>query len=605
MTGGADNPVGRKQPSFGLSARLGLEWAAARSIWRISRRSLAERIYGTGLYRWLLRGPMPDRLLRVPDDLWPGQAARADDMLRGLWAFEGLTASTQSTQPFDMAPLSDAWSDALHGFSWLRDFQALGGDMAEKSVRSLVRDWIARYSEPGGPDAVARIWRAPVLARRLIAWFSHARLVLDSSDLVFRSQVLRTMVRQAAHLQRLMQSPMTGAERLTGGLGLCFAGLVLPQSTQYLTQGLAIVRAEAGRQILSDGGHVSRSPEVLLQVLADLVLLKAALILARAEVPEALQIAIDRATPMLRFLRHGDGQLALFNGTTAIAEGYLDKVIGQADAKGRPLGLAPYMGFGRIQARRSLVIMDMGAPGSKSGSAQRVSLGVEAERAHAGVLSFEFSVGRHRIVTNCGSGRGMGHEWERMARSTAAQSTLALGDQSQFQTLSGRLAMRLGVRAAPMRGAIGAERFEDAHGAVLEGFHDLYASRFGMRHLRRIFLDPEGVDLRGEDSLEPAPREGMFGLKKPPHSLPFIIRFHLHPDVRVSLARDQRSVLLALANGEGWVFRATGAKLELEESVYLVDPQGTRAGVRRSMQIVLTGLTDAGLARIKWAFKRG
>jgi len=39
----------------------------------------------------------------------------------------------------------------------------------------------------------------------------------------------------------------------------------------------------------------------------------------------------------------------------------------------------------------------------------------------------------------------------------------------------------------------------------------------------------------------------------------------------------------------------------VEESVYLVDPQG----VRRTMQIVLSGMADAGMARIKWAFRRG
>lgn len=601
MTGAETIRSRRSQPSFGFAARLGLEILALRAAIRQARRSLSERVYGTTIYRWMLRGPMPDRLLRVPDDLWPGQPARADDMLRGLWAFEGQTASTQASQPFDMAPLSDAWADALHGFAWLRDFQAMGGDSAEKGVRALVREWIVRYAEPGGPPTAARVWRPAVLARRLIAWSSHARLVLDSSDLVFRSHVLRAMVRQAAHLQRLMATPLTGAERLTGGIGLCFAGLVLPQSPQYLAQGLDLVRKEAGQQILPDGGHISRSPEILLQVLADIVLLKAALIQARAEVPESIQIAIDRATPMLRFLRHGDGQLALFNGTTSIPEGYLDKVIAQADAKGRPLGLAPHMGFGRILARRSLVIMDMGAPAASPHGRARASLVAESEPAHAGLLSFEFSVGRHRIVTNCGSGRGLGAEWERLARSTAAQSTLVLGDQSQFQTLSGRLAMRLGVRAAPLRGAVGAERLEDAHGSMLDGFHDLYALRFGMRHQRRIFLDPEGVDLRGEDVLEPVVRSGWFGAPKPPASLPYTIRFHLHPDVRVSLARDQRSALLALGNGEGWVFRATGAKLDVEESVYLVDPQG----VRRTMQIVLSGMADAGMARIKWAFRRG
>lgn len=573
----------------GPGPRYGLSAAILGAMARRARGEVADRVHGTRLYRWLLRGPMPDRLLRVPDDLWPGQPALAEAMMRGEWRFEGV-AIEAAPHPFDTRPPTRAWFEALHGFAWLRHFQALGGEGAERGVRALVREWVARHMEPGPGGPLGQVWAPGVTGRRLVSFACHARLVLDSSDLVFRSQVLRAMVRQAAHLARVADQPTGSAERLAAGLGLAFAGLVLPQAPQHLAQGLERVCAEADRQLLSDGGHVGRSPAILLEVLADLVMLKAALIQARADVPAAIQMAIDRATPMVRFFRHGDGGLALFNGVSQTADSFVDRVLTQADAKGRPLGLAPHSGYGRMAAKRSLVIMDMGAPPPFA----------EAERAHAGSLSFEFSTGRHRLVTNCGDGRLLSATWEQAGRSTAAHSTLVIDDKSQLSYLAGSARDWLGARPKPWRGKVSASREEDAHGLLLDGRHTLYADRFGVVHHRRLFLDIEGTDLRGEDALERAPASGWLGGVKPPARLPWTLRFHLHPDVRASLARDGRSVLLILANGDGWVFRASTGALSLEESVYLADS----AGVRRTNQIVIAGEAENGAARLKWAFKR-
>ncbi len=76
-----------------------------------------------------------------------------------------------------------------------------------------------------------------------------------------------------------------------------------------------MLEAQILRDVLADGGHVSRSPAVQLSLLRDLTDIRAALLDARQEVPESHQTAIDRMAPMLRFFRHGDGGLALFNGS--------------------------------------------------------------------------------------------------------------------------------------------------------------------------------------------------------------------------------------------------------------------------------------------------
>ncbi|MEZ5984292.1 MAG: heparinase II/III family protein, partial [Parvularculaceae bacterium] len=82
------------------------------------------------------------------------------------------------------------------------------------------------------------------------------------------------------------------------------------------------------------------------------------------------------------------------------------------------------------------------------------------------------------------------------------------------------------------------------------------------------------------------------------------LRFHLHPGVRASLARDGKSVILALPNREGWRFRANAPSLRIEKSIYCGEgglPVATE-------QIVLgpSGLEarESGDMVIKWAFRR-
>src|SRR5437588_9915687 len=71
---------------------------------------------------------------------------------------------------------------------------------------------------------------------------------------------------------------------------------------------------ELTRQVLPDGGHISRNPGALIELLVDLLPLRTAFTARNIAPPPALLNAIDRMMPMLRFFRHGDGSFALING---------------------------------------------------------------------------------------------------------------------------------------------------------------------------------------------------------------------------------------------------------------------------------------------------
>ena len=76
----------------------------------------------------------------------------------------------------------------------------------------------------------------------------------------------------------------------------------------------------------------------------------------------------------------------------------------------------------------------------------------------------------------------------------------------------------------------------------------------------------------------------------------FAIRFHIHPEVRVSPSQGG-DVLLKLPNGDGWRFRSD-APVVLEESVYL----GGDAS-RRAEQLVLSGTVADSPVDIAWVFE--
>ena len=78
----------------------------------------------------------------------------------------------------------------------------------------------------------------------------------------------------------------------------------------------------------------------------------------------------------------------------------------------------------------------------------------------------------------------------------------------------------------------------------------------------------------------------------------YAVRFHLHPAVKASLQGDGESVMMRLHGGGSWRLRAEGARVTLEESVYLGAHEP-----RRAEQIVLSGSAE-GAQHVKWAITK-
>jgi uncharacterized heparinase superfamily protein len=535
------------------------------------KRAVANSLFGTRVYDLTLGKGAPSALVGHVRDAWPGTVEKANILFQGRYEFAGESASALNEPPWAM-PGSDYWRAELHGFSWLRHFSAAGGEAARLGGRELIRTWIE-----GNENWDELTWRGDVMGQRLTAWAAHAGFLLEGADPTFRKKFLAAFARQSKHLGRAIKASPEGRARIATILGLVTSDIALTGGGPGLERALQQLRRELSQQILADGSHVSRSPSQHFAVLADLISIRESLASGGHAPTGELTAAIRRLAASARFFLHGDGNLALFNSsneTPTNAQGLDISTILAAARTGNktkdelPVSL-PQGGYERLTADNTLVLVDVGGPPTALYCAQ----------AHAAPLAFEMSIGRERLIVNCGSHRSP--QWRMAGRSTAAHSSLTLADTNAIE-----LEEPGGV--GKRRCTVTASRMEDDGSTWLEAAHDGYAP-FGVVCGRRYYLAKNG-GLKGEDTLS------WQGTKKPAGH-PFAVRFHLHPDVQASLVRDGEAVLLRLGKGMGLTFHAGGAALSLEESVYM--GQGE---IRRSEQIVLSGILSTDGAVIKWAF---
>lgn len=521
----------------------------------------------------------PQRLVIAPQDIRTSDPTVADDIYAGYFAFGSRVVDARGSSPFAILPPTEEWEAGLLGFSWLRHLRASHTELARENARALVREFLVLYPRPSRACA----WRPEVAARRTLSWVSQSPLLLEGADAEFYNLFIRALGRHVAFLRTELSGGLVGEPRLLAAIALMQATLCADGYVSLRGRATRWLSDELVRQVLPDGGHIGRNPRVIVELLLDVLPLRQAFSARSLPVPEALSNAIDRMIPMVRMLRHPDASLALFNGMGLSEPDMLATALAYDDARTAPIMNAPLSGYQRLEAADVVAIMDAGAPPPPDFSRE----------AHAGALSFELSADGHRLVVNCGA-PAQGGPLREAARLTAAHSTLCVADAS-----SARIPYEEGGRdwcdgqivlgPSPVKAA----RIDDEDGVSVEAAHDGYASRFGLVHVRRLFVLADGRGVEGRDRLAPVRRVA-------DDDTPYTIRFHLHPAVKVGRVANGAGALLVTPSGDQWTFHAGGVPVEIEDSAYFAVPERMRA----ARQLVVRG-GALSLPEVNWVFTRG
>lgn len=511
------------------------------------------------------------RVIVAPTDLRAVDPFVAEEILSGRFPLAGRVLDTDGQSPFTLELPSLQFARRLHGFGWLRHMRANKSTDTCAHARAIVDQWISMH----GGRAAGVAWEPDVVSRRIISWLSHSPVVLQDAEAGFYRRFTASLSQQVRYLQRRVGSLPEGLPRLKARIAIAMASIAAEARPAAVRRAGRLLDRELERQVLPDGSHYSRNPQASVDLLFDLLPLRQSYINLGHDVPPKLIPVIDRIYPAVRFFRHSSGDLALFNGASSSLATDLMSVLRYDETAGQPFKALPHGGYHRLAGGETIILVDAGTPLSARLSAT----------AHAGCLSFELSSGRNRFIINSGSPRFAGERLRQLARTTAAHSTLCIGDVSSARIARGS---HLGpiMLSGPSRITVDRQTGPDGSDR-LSARHDGYVERFGVVHEREIRINEQGTKIAGRDRL--LLPDGL-----PTANLPdaeVVARFHIHPSITLERS-DDRKVRLVAPDGESWTFSIPVGHLAITEDVFFADVSGIRQS--QQLEILFEG------AEIRW-----
>jgi len=517
---------------------------------------------------------VPERLIVAPTDLRGIDSHVAEEIIDGRFPLAGRMLETGGKSPFTLTLPSRAFAVRLHSFGWLRHMRANKSERGSAVARVIVDSWLSIHG--GRIEGIA--WETDVVSQRVIAWLAHSPVVLQNADRGFYRRFMKSLAFHIGYLRR-MAPYSSGEVRFRLRIALATASVAMPVRASTVRRAAQALDREFDSQILPDGGHISRNPRIGLELLLDLLPLRQTYVNLGHDLPQKLISGIDRMYPALRFFRHQDGDLALFNGATSTLADELMSVLRYDETAGQPFKALPHSRYQRLAAGKTVIIADTGPPSPGC-----------FRTAHAGSLSFEMSSGRYRFIVNSGSPKFAGQRYTQMARTTAAHSTVVLNDTSSSRFSPS--AFLAHMMTEPVETVI-AERVETEDGREgIKASHDGYLDAFGVIHERELTLNAAGSIVTGMDRFVADDRYHSEG------PLRAVARFHIHPSI-VPRQNDTESVLLTAPDGESWLFSSPGNEVLISEDIFFADS----AGISSSDQIEI----DFDLAEkpeIRWFLSR-
>ncbi|MGN6364573.1 heparinase II/III family protein [Asticcacaulis taihuensis] len=542
------------------------------------RKQAGAELFGMPGYRLTLKGRVPDGFLATPHDGRPANALLGKAILSGRFTLANGRMSVQgSGDPWNRASPTRAFAIELHRFSWLPHLMTQGDEGAKEAVRLFLL-WQKTFR-----NWTPFTWGEEVLSRRLINLSIFARRLSAVAQPWEAHALAESIAEQGRHLLRLHNNAAYQASR---AVALVAIGCVLSGNVgdSFRRKGLKRLPKALRRCTQSDGSHMSRSPEQGLELLYDLLLLVDALSQRSQAVPDYIEEHIERLSRFVRTLSHPDGSLVSFQGAESLPEDQILPALLHTDAKAGNLPNALEQARYHCLLGRSLsVFVDAGeAKGGDFGFA-----------ACDYPMAFEVSGGRDKLIVSPG--------WSPLQsdsqafRVVGAANTLTLGDELILKPVADRFGELLHFTLQGLRYKVRSRRVEaEESGTLLELEHEGWRPRFGLKHERRLYVDAQRDELRGEERLTPMATGKK--LQNMPASVPYAVRFLLHPEVQASLARDRKSILLRGPGGRGWWLRHDAADVALGEGTVF-----EKGAPRKTTLIVLNGTARLDTpTRLRW-----
>ena len=461
----------------------------------------------------------------------------------------------------------------LHNFLWL-----LSLDIKTNKIftQAIIENWI-----DNNHSFNEETWELNIISKRLIAWISSSNLTIDESSFHYKEKFLLSITKQINHLSKNTEALENDKNKLICCSSLFLVGLTFKNQNKHFKLGLSILKKIIKNNFNNVGFPKSRNPQEMLVCLKYLILIKEWIKESQNQIPDYLEEVIFNLGKSYVFLSKNLNTLPLFNGSSEIKnEGfnkYLNYLNYNFDDNSKEKN-----GYAILKDKKIVFIMDVGnTPDFKY-----------SQKYQSGCLSFEITSNNEKLICNLGFDEYKNYKIKLLSKSTAAHSTLYLNNHSSciFTTshilkINQKNHLKEGLKILKKQ-IIKEKDFEE-----ITASHNGYQKRYGYTHERSIkFIKKEKIFL-GKDNLI---------TDKKASNIPYGIRFHIYPGIKMVKTQNSKSILLSLKNGEGWKFTCHNKEVLIERGIYL----GNRNRMIENENIYISGMTLGKNQIIEWSMEK-
>ena len=508
---------------------------------------ISKIFYNSPIYGKLNFNEISNYIEIVMPNLWEGDIEKIKNFLKNK-----VPNNKKTKDPFFFY---------FHSFDFLNDLQEISKETLRIHGRELTSYWIKKNS-----SWKSKTWEDFILATRICNWLKNYNFFFSTANGEFKKEIFSSILRQIEHLVKNFSNLKRNSDLIRIIKALIYTSISIPNKKYYYQIAIFNLKSELSRQILSDGCHFQRNPKIHVNVLMDLLDIRAILNSTKKNVFFDLQNAIKNMSVAYLFFLHKDNSLANFNGTDNVNQKEIKNVISEIPKlKKNPRELSE-SGFQRIDTKDTTLILDCGVPKNYDAT----------YKAHSCSTTFELSYKKNKIIINALSGLD-----EKINRTTAAHSTLTLNNTNAYKILKNEHLSRVPEKLKVKR----VERYE-ANVIEIENYG--YKNQYDAVHKRLIYVDKEGLDIRGEDNIYC------------PIEITFDIRFYLDSTIKTLLTNNGKNILLRLKSGVGWKFSSSLDKINIASNRNInINNQPIT-----NEHIHLTGETKELITVVRWSLKK-
>lgn len=411
--------------------------------------------------------------------------------------------------------------------------------------KRLISHWI-EHNPLGHGDG----WDAYPVSERIVNWVK-AFCAFENSiriDEDFQQVFLKSLFKQALFLERNLEYHIGGNHLIKNAKALVATGLFFrnAMAKSWLRKGMLVLWKELREQILADGGHYERSPMYHILVLQDYLECVIFLNKAGIAVPDWVKATLERSINFLENILHPDGEIPLFNdsafgiaGNPQVILSAGRKILADLHKEEAPQAVKRVTSDDHSPLHHSplTTLFASGYFVMRDAENQRFMI-IDGGKlcpdhlpphAHSDLLSYELSLGEHRMIVDSGVSEYQAGQWRQYSRSTRAHNTLMVDKVEQAEAWG---SFRLGRRAYPIE----VNWIETDDVVLFEGAHDGYA-QMGIIPKRRVFFIQQDFWLVF-DEIEGSGE----------HLVESFI--HFHPEVEVRLPEQNSSYPITIWRGD-------------------------------------------------------